>query len=120
MGKRRESTDFFKMSVDECTSSAEVAKTVGNPTAAEAPAPDKPARGMADEEGEGDKGGQGTPADHEVLPEGGDGKEGNDVTTDGTPMEEETPEVADPTKKQRPKYMITYFVSAFDKSGQMS
>ena len=73
------------MSVNEGTSSAEVNKNVGDPTAAEAPAPDKPARGMADEEGEGGKGVQGIPADHEVLLEGGDGKEGNDATTEGTP-----------------------------------
>ena len=64
------------MSVDKCTSSTVVDKNVDDPTAAEAPAPDKPARGMADEEDEGDKDGQGTPADHEAVPEGGDGKRG--------------------------------------------
>ena len=53
------------------------------------------------------------------YPEGGDGKEGKDTTTDGTPMEEEPPMVADPTTKQRAKYVLTYlFVSASDKSGQ--
>ena len=33
-------------------------------------------------------------------------------------MEEEPPEVADPTTKQRAKYVLAYFVDAFDKSGQ--
>ena len=80
------------MLVNECTSSTVVDKNVGDPTVAEVPAPDKPARGMADEEDEGDKDGQGTPADHEVLPEDGDSKEGKDATADGMPMEEEPSE----------------------------
>ena len=41
-----------------CWNSAEVDKTVGNPAATDAQALDEPARGMAEENGEGDKGGQ--------------------------------------------------------------
>ena len=92
--------------------SAEVDKTVSDPAATEAQTPVEPARGMAEENGEGDKGGQGLPSDSEDRLEGDAGKKGTDATAEEMPMEEDPPEAPDPTKQKRTKYRLTHFVLA--------
>ena len=64
------------MSANVSMHSAEVDKIVGDPAATEAQAPDEHARGMAEENGEGNKDGQGLPPDSDDRLKGDAGKKG--------------------------------------------
>ena len=104
------------MSVNSCTSSAVVDKNVCDPTAVEAPMPDKPASGSDDKEDKGDNDEQGAHADQGAAPEGGDEKEGKDATAGATPMEEVTPEAKEGEPTPHASYVQTYFVIGSNKS----
>ena len=93
------------MSVNKCTSSTVGDKNIDDPTAVEAPMPDKPASGSDGKEDKDDKDEQGELAGHRAEPEGGVGKEGKDTTAGVTPMEEVTSEAEEGKTTPRASYV---------------